>query len=82
MFALILLIAGGVMFYNRVLAPGSGPGSLLDEQRLAEQTAARNAKPAPAAAASTPINGPVVFTALEDGVWVKFFDGSGAQLMQ
>jgi hypothetical protein len=23
-----------------------------------------------------------VFTALEDGVWVKFYDGSGAQLMQ
>jgi transcriptional regulator with XRE-family HTH domain len=82
MFALILLIAGGVMFYNRVLAPGSGPGSLLDEQRLAEQAAARNAKPASAAAASASINGPVVFTALEDGVWVKFYDGSGAQLMQ
>jgi cytoskeleton protein RodZ len=24
----------------------------------------------------------VVFTALEDGVWVKFYDGTGAQLMQ
>ena len=82
MFALILLIAGGVMFYNRVLAPGSGPGSLLEEQRLAEQIAVRSAKPAPSAAASAPAQGPVVFTALEDGVWVKFYDGSGAQLMQ
>ena len=83
MFALILLIAGGVMFYNRVLAPGSGPGSLLDEQRLAQQqAAARSAKPAATAAAAAPVNGPVVFTALEDGIWVKFYDGSGAQLMQ
>ena len=83
MFALILLIAGGVMFYSRVLAPGSGPGSLLDEQRLAQQAAARSAKQAPAAAAApAPVNGPVVFTALEDGIWVKFYDGSGAQLMQ
>ena len=81
-FALILLIVGGVMFYNRVLAPGSGPGSLLEEQRLAQQqAAARDAKPAPAAA-QAPASGPVVFTALEEGIWVKFYDGSGAQLMQ
>jgi cytoskeleton protein RodZ len=24
----------------------------------------------------------VVFTALEDGIWVKFYDGAGSQLMQ
>ncbi len=77
--ALVLLIAGGAMFYNRVLAPGSGPGSLLEEERLA-------ARKAPAAAATTAgaiaANGPVVFTALEEGVWVKFYDGAGTQLMQ
>jgi len=81
LFALILLIAGGVMFYNRVLAPGSGPGSLLDEQRLADKTHSRGAKPGPVAAPATG-GGPVIFTALEDGVWVKFYDGTGAQLMQ
>lgn len=79
--ALILLLVGGVMFYNRVLAPGSGPGSLLDEQRMAAKAAAPAGRPA---ARSVPANvsGPVVFTALEDGVWVKFYDGTGAQLMQ
>ena len=80
LFALILLLAGGVMFYNAYLAPGSGPGSLLDEQRTAQAK-----EPAPArqpAAAAAPTGGPVVFTALEDGVWVKFYDGTGAQLMQ
>jgi hypothetical protein len=28
------------------------------------------------------VAGPVVFTALEDGIWVKFYDASGRQLMQ
>ena len=82
LFALILLIAGAVMFYSRIISPGSGPGSLLDEQRIAAANAAKvKAQPrasTPAAAAT----GPVVFTALEDGVWVKFYDGTGAQLMQ
>lgn len=82
--AVILLLVGGIAYYTRVLAPGAGPGSLLDEQRQAEaaasaQTAATTAAPAAAAA---PAGGPVVFTALEDGVWVKFYDGSGSQLMQ
>lgn len=77
LFALIILIAGGLVFYNTVLAPGSGPGSLLEEQRAAKA-------PAPAAAqpAAAPAGGAVVFTALEDGVWVKFYDGAGTQLMQ
>lgn len=40
------------------------------------------------AVASSPVQpgaqrgGAVVFTALEDGIWVKFYDASGAQLMQ
>jgi len=76
--ALILLTVGGIAFYNRVLAPGSGPGSLLDEQKATAAKTPRRAAPA----ASRPAGGPVVFTALEDGVWVKFYDGAGAQLMQ
>lgn len=75
--ALVLLLVGGYMFYDRVLAPGSGPGSLI-----AEEDAARQAVAAPATPAASPTGGPVVFTALEEGVWVKFYDASGAQLMQ
>lgn len=77
--ALVLLLAGGIAFYSRVLSPGEGPPSLLDEQRAASKS-----KPAaPRAAAARPAaDAPVVFTALEDGVWVKFYDGSGRQLMQ
>jgi len=78
LFALIMLLVGGTMFYRSILAPGSGPGSLLEpEPRQAPANASRAAPtPAPAAA------GPVVFTALEEGVWVKFYDGAGKQLMQ
>jgi cytoskeleton protein RodZ len=80
--ALVLLVAGGIAFYSRVLSPGEGPPSLLDEQRVADAKAkTRPARPA-AAAAQPAANAPVVFTALEDGIWVKFYDGSGAQLMQ
>ncbi|ANY19498.1 Helix-turn-helix domain protein [Tsuneonella dongtanensis] len=84
LFAVVMLIVGGFFFYSRVLAPGAGPGSLLEEQRLAEQAAAAQAQATarPAAQAAAPTGGAVVFTALEEGVWVKFYDGQGAQLMQ
>ncbi len=82
--ALVLLVAGGIAFYSRVLSPGEGPPSLLDEQRVADAAAAKRkvAQPQVAAVAQPAANAPVVFTALEDGIWVKFYDGSGAQLMQ
>lgn len=82
LFAVIVLLAGGFMFYTRVLAPGAGPGSLLDEQRAAERQArAQNAAVATAPQVA-PTDGPVVFTALEDGVWIKFYDVNGDQLLQ
>jgi cytoskeleton protein RodZ len=82
LFAVLLLIAGGFLFYDRVLAPGAGPGSLLDEQRIAAQAAQAEAAARPAAPAPAATGGAVVFTALEDGIWVKFYDGAGSQLMQ
>ena len=39
------------------------------------QHAAQQQKPAPS-------SGPVIFTALEEGIWVKFYDSNGNQLMQ
>jgi cytoskeleton protein RodZ len=82
LFAVLLLIAGGFLFYDRVLAQGAGPGSLLDEQRIAAQAAQAEAAARPAAPAPAATGGAVVFTALEDGIWVKFYDGAGSQLMQ
>lgn len=82
--AVVILLVGGFMFYTRVIAPGAGPGSLLEEERLASEAAQAQASPtgAAAAVAAAPQGGDVVFTALEDGVWVKFYDSTGAQLMQ
>ena len=72
--AALLLLAGGYSFYRSYFAPG---GEL--------PPVAEPAKPVPAAvkpASATPASGAVTFTSLEDGVWVKFYDASGKQLMQ
>ncbi|MFA9201357.1 MAG: helix-turn-helix domain-containing protein [Cypionkella sp.] len=82
MVAVLLLLVGGFMFYDRVISPGSGPGSLLEEERLAAAAKAAAAPTRAPASQPKPAGGPVVFTALEDGVWVKFYDGAGTQLMQ
>lgn len=79
--AVILLLIGGFMFYTNVVAPGAGPPSLLgpDEAPAAKPAAAAMPAAKPAAA---PTTGPVVFTSLQDGMWIKFYDADGKQLMQ
>lgn len=81
--AVILALAGGV-WWKLYYEPAAGLPSILPESSpsSAAPAAARPAAiaaPAPAAAAST---GPVVFTSLRDGIWVKFYDAAGKQLMQ
>ena len=73
--ALLLLVIGGYAFYRSYFAPGIGPAPL--EQ---PEPAAPERTPAPATAATE--QGEVVFTSLEDGIWVKFYDENGRQLMQ
>lgn len=75
--AAVLLVVGGLSFWQRYYAPA---GEL---PALAPPAApARPATQPAAAPAAVPANAPVVFTALEDQVWVKFYDGAGKQLMQ
>lgn len=72
---LALLVA--IYFGARsMLAPGGSLPSILPEE---SPSAAASAAPTPAAA---PTGGPVVFTALEDAIWVKFSDAQGNQLLQ
>ncbi len=74
--ALALLVA--VLFLARsYLFPAGELPSILPEE-----TSAPAAASAPVPAPAAPASGPVVFTALADGVWVKFYDGTGTQLMQ
>lgn len=79
--AAILLIAGIVTFYYRVIAPGSGPASLQEEVVATDEAASPAAGEVPAQA-TAPTGGAVVFTSLDDNIWIKFYDANGDQLMQ
>ncbi len=80
--AAVLLFVGGFFFLRPLFAPTAELPSLV-EQEEAEQAAraaaaAEEAEPASAQVAS----GPVVFTALEEGVWVRFYDADGRRLLE
>jgi cytoskeleton protein RodZ len=81
--ALVLLLAGGYFFWRTAFAPAAELPSLVEQEEAGQAAAQRQAvtRPGPANPAAAP-SGPVVFTALEEGVWVKFYDAAGAQLMQ
>ena len=76
--AAILLLVGGFAYFRDYFMPGAGPGPLQ------EAPAVTPAAQAAGTALAEPINpaGPVVFTALEDGVWVRFYDAAGTRLME
>ena len=81
--AVVLVLAALFVIFRPYFSPAADLPSLL-EQEEAEQAAAtsaaqQRAAPPPAAANA---RGAVVFTALEERVWVKFYDASGTQLMQ
>jgi transcriptional regulator with XRE-family HTH domain len=78
---LIGVVAMGLVFWRSYYFPAAGLPSLIGPEEAAPPPAAAALPPAGQRAAPAP-SGPVVFTALEDGVWVKFYDGTGTQLMQ
>ena len=71
----VAAVIAGFMFLPSLFSPGGSLPSILASD---EPLAASEAAPAPAPAAA----GPVIFTALQPGVWVKFYDRAGTQLMQ
>jgi cytoskeleton protein RodZ len=72
----VAVIVAVLLLWRSLYAPGGSLGSILPSE-----TPAPVATAAPAATAPTPA-GPVVFTALEPDIWVKFYDGAGSQLLQ
>jgi cytoskeletal protein RodZ len=78
--AVVVLAAGIFAFYNSYFGAGTEPGSLLAPEPAASATAAVAAAPAPAAA--TAASGPVVLTALEDGVWLRLYEEGGERLTE
>lgn len=79
--AVALLLAGLFVAYRTLFSPAAELPSLVD-QEAAEQAAAASAARDNAAATPAATTGPVVFTSLEDGIWVRFYDTSGTRLLE
>lgn len=77
--AAILLMAGGFAYFRDYFIPGSGPGALVADAPLA---APGGPQLASAQTAAPETGADVVFTAQEDGIWVKFYDAQGNRLME
>lgn len=81
--ALVLLALGAFVFMRTLFAPAAELPSLVEQEQAREAALAAQrpatGSPGPSSQAA---QGPVVFTALEEGIWVKFYDANGAQLMQ
>ncbi|MCB5426139.1 helix-turn-helix domain-containing protein [Altererythrobacter sp. CC-YST694] len=80
--AAAIVLFGGLLFFvwTSFVSPSGDLPWLTEDQPAATPASA------PMAALVTPTamatGGPVVFTSLEDGVWVKFYDAAGRQLLQ
>ena len=80
LFALLLFLAGGFFFFRTMFAPAGELPSLVEQEQADQAAQARPAAGTRPQAA--PTGGAVDFTALDGPLWVKFYDASGAQLMQ
>ena len=76
--AAALLLAGGYMFYSSFLSPSAD----LPAQVAGNGGEEVGAEGGQQATANIDASGAVVFTALENGSWIKFYDRNGNQLMQ
>lgn len=86
-FAALLLAIGLVAFASTFFGAGEGPGSLLgEEEQIAQAQTPGPEQPQDAATSSARPQpgeeGQVVFTALEDGVWVRFYEAEGERLFE
>ncbi|MEO6041933.1 MAG: RodZ domain-containing protein [Croceibacterium sp.] len=80
MLAVVLVLAGLFAFFRPYFTPAAQLPSLVEQQQA--DLAAAQAARLPAVQGAAAAGGAVTFTALEQGVWVKFYDGAGKQLLQ
>jgi hypothetical protein len=82
-FAALLLLVGLFAFFGDRIFPGAGPGSILPNEKPAAAAPSTNASAGAAPASAAPAaSGTVVFTALDDNVWVRFTDADGNRLLE
>lgn len=79
--AVVLLVAGAFAFYRTYFSPGIGPAPLTAPTAV-ETVPVASARPVAGAPAVAATGGPVVFTSLAAGTWVRFYDGSGKRLFE
>lgn len=80
--AVVLVLAGLLAFASTFFAPAGELPSLVEQQEAEQAEAVRQAQASSPPEKAAPTGGEVVFTALEPGIWVKFYDADGLQLMQ
>lgn len=74
------VIVAGYWFWRPFTVPSMTTPSLVTASEDAPVAEASAATAAPTARPDA--NSPVVFTSLDDGIWVKFYDKGGVQLLQ
>ncbi len=83
--AVLLLAAGSYAFYAQSMAPGADPGPLVAEEDSdtgADVATLSDVQTTSGASADGTAPDQVVFTALEDGIWVSFYEAGGRRLQQ
>ena len=81
--AAVILAAGVFAFFSNYFGMGAVPGSLVAEQEEVVPVATEGAVAANGATDAAPTaEGQVVFTALEDGIWVRFYEQDGDPLFE
>jgi len=78
----VLLVAGALAWFYTTTQTGTGPAPLVPESApaMVQQQAALQDAPTDVPAANG--EGQVVFTSLEEGVWVRFYDAAGNRLLE
>lgn len=82
--AAVVVAGGGYLLWQIYYVPDANLPSLVTETPAAQQRPATAPLPTASAASAAPgamLTGPVVFTALDSGVWVKFYDATGKTLL-
>ncbi|MEO0464666.1 MAG: RodZ domain-containing protein [Pseudomonadota bacterium] len=81
--AALILVIGVIAFASTYYGEGTGPASLLASAEDAPEAVGAEASTADTAVSATAsADGQVVFTALEDGIWVRFYEKDGERLFE